>query len=136
MQNYSTQTQPVLHINQPDAAPMQHIEADPVAAALEVCQAQLATCTTTLRNTQEMLNRLRRAVYESNSMWTPVTDALTHRETEVLRLVAQELSNQEIADRLVLSIKTVKGHMRHILHKLDARSRWEAVDKARQQCVI
>lgn len=47
---------------------------------------------------------------------------LTKREVEIIRLVCQELSNREIADRLFLSEFTIKTHRRNILHKLDIRN--------------
>jgi DNA-binding NarL/FixJ family response regulator len=52
---------------------------------------------------------------------------LTQREVEVLRLVAQGLSNDEIAGRLFLSAGTVKTHVGHILAKCDLRDRVQAV---------
>lgn len=51
---------------------------------------------------------------------------LTEREKEVLRLLAQGLSNLEIADKMVLSEKTIKNHVSHILKKLDLRDRTQA----------
>ncbi len=51
---------------------------------------------------------------------------LTRREVEVLELVAQGLSNKQIAARLVISQNTVKNHVRNILEKLRLRSRAEA----------
>lgn len=54
-------------------------------------------------------------------------DALTEREIEVLRLVAGGCSNKVVADRLVISEDTVKGHVRNILSKLNASDRTHAV---------
>jgi NarL family two-component system response regulator LiaR len=56
----------------------------------------------------------------------PAKDALSVREVEVLRLVASGLSNQEIADDLVISEKTVRGHVSSILSKLHLANRTQA----------
>ncbi|MEJ4100402.1 LuxR C-terminal-related transcriptional regulator [Corynebacterium mastitidis] len=52
---------------------------------------------------------------------------LTRRETHVLRLMALGLNNQEIAEREVVSMATVKTHVRHILMKTCSRDRVQAV---------
>ena len=59
-------------------------------------------------------------------------ETLTRREVEILRLIAQGLSNRAIAERLVIGEGTVKSHVHRILRKLDATSRTEAVARARQ----
>ena len=51
----------------------------------------------------------------------------TTREIEVLQLISDGLVNREIGDRLYLSEETVKSHVRHLLAKLQARSRAHAV---------
>jgi len=56
----------------------------------------------------------------------PAPDPLTARELEVLKLVAQGHSNQEIADQLVLSEPTVRTHVSNILGKLHLASRTQA----------
>jgi NarL family two-component system response regulator LiaR len=56
----------------------------------------------------------------------PTKDPLTDRELEVLELVAGGLSNQQIADKLVISESTVKTHVNHILGKLHLASRTQA----------
>jgi DNA-binding NarL/FixJ family response regulator len=61
---------------------------------------------------------------------------LTPRELEVLHLLAQGLKQAEIAARLVISPKTVGGHVEHILGKLGAHSRAEAVAVAYQQNLV
>ena len=57
----------------------------------------------------------------------PELDELTEREHEVLIEIAQGLSNQEIADKLFIGLPTVKTHVAHILQKINARDRVQAV---------
>ena len=61
---------------------------------------------------------------------------LTEREIEVLSLLVKGLSNAEIADRLIVTVATVKFHVRGILSKLGVSSRTEAVALALQQDLI
>lgn len=56
----------------------------------------------------------------------PTEDPLTEREAEILNLVAQGFSNQEIADQLVLSERTVRTHVTNILGKLHLANRTQA----------
>ena len=58
-------------------------------------------------------------------------EPLSEREHEVLQLVAEGLSNQQIAQHLVLSLHTVKLHVKHLLAKLGATNRTQAVTRAR-----
>jgi DNA-binding NarL/FixJ family response regulator len=57
---------------------------------------------------------------------------LTERETEVLDLIAQGRSNQDIAEQLVLSLKTVRNHVSNIFSKLQVADRAQAVIRARE----
>jgi DNA-binding NarL/FixJ family response regulator len=60
------------------------------------------------------------------STTAPAARNLTKREREILALVAEGLSNREIADRLVLSPETVKSHVAAILEKLNVSDRTQA----------
>ena len=63
-------------------------------------------------------------------------DSLTTREVEVLRLVAQGLSNAEIAEQLVISLLTVKAHMRSLYNKLGIGSRSAATRYAMEHHLV
>ncbi len=99
---------------------------------------------------QEIFNAVR-TVHSGGSLLQPVVasrllrqvrrgassqEALTPRETEVLRLLAQGLLNKEIADRLSISERTAKFHVSSILGKLGAGNRTEAVTLAAQKGII
>ena len=66
-------------------------------------------------------------ISQSNS-----NELLSQRELEVLRLIAQGLSNDEISQRLFLALDTVKGHNRRIYGKLQVQRRTEAIIRARE----
>jgi ATP/maltotriose-dependent transcriptional regulator MalT len=61
---------------------------------------------------------------------------ISKREHEILLLIAQGLSNQEIADKTFVSINTVKTHVSNLLLKLDAKRRAQAIQKARELALI
>ena len=63
-------------------------------------------------------------------------DQLTGRELEVLAMLAAGQSNQGIASRLVISLDTVKKHVSHVLGKLGAANRTEAVARGRELGLI
>jgi LuxR family maltose regulon positive regulatory protein len=59
-------------------------------------------------------------------------EPLSQRELEILKLIAQGLSNREIGERLFLALDTIKGHNRKIFDKLQVQSRTEAITRARE----
>jgi LuxR family maltose regulon positive regulatory protein len=63
-------------------------------------------------------------------------ETLSQRELDVLRLIAEGLSNQEICERLFLALDTVKGHNRRIFNKLQVQRRTEAIARARELGLI
>jgi DNA-binding CsgD family transcriptional regulator len=65
-----------------------------------------------------------------------LVEQLTTRELEVLRLLAAGTPNPRIAEQLVVSLDTVKKHVSHLLGKLGAANRTEAVTRARQLGLI
>jgi LuxR family maltose regulon positive regulatory protein len=65
-----------------------------------------------------------------NAVGLPAEASLSAREVEVMRLMAVGLSNQEIADELVVALSTVRSHMKHIYRKLAVQGRVRAVARA------
>lgn len=61
---------------------------------------------------------------------------LSSRELEVLQLMADGLSNQEIAGRLFVSLNTVKTHASRLFEKLDVKRRTQAIEKAKRLSII
>ena len=61
---------------------------------------------------------------------------LTDRETDVLKLIANGLSNSQIAEKLVISENTVKGHVSNILSKLHLADRTQVAVYAWQQGIV
>lgn len=84
-----------------------------------------------------MLEEFRRlSKLASRSDESEAIEALTHREQEVLGLVAEGATDKEIAIRLSLSLHTVKSHMRNILAKLQVNSRREAARLAKSRGML
>jgi LuxR family maltose regulon positive regulatory protein len=65
-----------------------------------------------------------------------IVEPLTNRELEVLQMLAAGQSNQAIAGQLVVTLDTVKKHVSHLLGKLGAANRTEAVARARELGLI
>jgi len=92
------------------------------------------------------LARLQRAFDAANATPDPqrgtaaavpgIVEPLTRRELEVLGMLAAGQSNQAIAGRLVIALDTVKKHVSHVLGKLGAVNRTEAVARARELGLI
>ena len=83
-----------------------------------------------------MLEEFRRMSHQQPKFTGDEQIILTRREQEVLSLVAQGATDQEIADTLVISIHTVKSHMRNILSKLQIGHRYEAAQFALREGLI
>ena len=80
--------------------------------------------------TTKMITRMR------GNANVPLYEQLTEREMEVLLLVAQGKTNQDIADELFIALKTVKTHVSNILAKLDVQDRTQAVVYAFQNGLV
>jgi DNA-binding NarL/FixJ family response regulator len=89
-----------------------------------------------IRNAQEggapmssqVAYRVVRSFYEPTPKGLDTT-ALTEREQEILKLLSQGFANKELAEKLQISVPTVRTHLRHIYEKLHVRSRSEAIVK-------
>ncbi len=80
-----------------------------------------------------MLGEFRRLSDPEARTVDPATPQLTERETEVLRLVAKGLSYRQIAERLVLSHRTVQNHVQNTLRKLQMHNKVQLVRYAIEQ---
>lgn len=70
------------------------------------------------------------------SITSPLPEPLSPREMEVLTLLVEGLSNQEIADRLIISLATAKTHVRNILNKLAVDDRTQAAVQAMRRGLV
>jgi DNA-binding NarL/FixJ family response regulator len=86
--------------------------------------------------TRRLISEFTRLLPRVSAPALPALKTLTPRETEVLSLVAEGLSNQQIAVRLVVTEETVKTHVSRVLHKLGLRDRTQAVIAAYESGLI
>ncbi|GLR63504.1 LuxR C-terminal-related transcriptional regulator [Marinospirillum insulare] len=93
---------------------------------------QLAKGSSSLKFVQHLLGQLNLSSNVASKDPTRPLEELSVREEQVLILVAEGLANKEIAQRLFISLHTVKTHIRHILRKLDVSSRTQALTRARE----
>jgi DNA-binding NarL/FixJ family response regulator len=82
----------------------------------------------------EVTSRVLKAVSRSHGI--PADIALSKREMDVLKCLAKGMTSSQIATELFISENTVKTHVRHILEKLEASNRAEAVSRAIQLGII
>ncbi len=78
-----------------------------------------------------LLSAFGEAAQAGSSLARELVDPLSDRELEVLTLIAAGLSPQEIADKLVIAVGTVRNHTKNIYGKLDSHNRLQAVERAR-----
>jgi len=69
-------------------------------------------------------------VFREQQKETSLVDVLSHRENEILQLLAKGLLYKEIAEQLAISVSTVRQHIHHIYEKLHVQNRTEAINKA------
>jgi len=86
--------------------------------------------------TRRLISEFAQLRHAPDAPSTRALATLTRRETEVLRLVAEGLSNQEIAARLVVTEETVKTHVSRVLSKLGLRDRTQAVVTAYESGLV
>lgn len=112
--------------------------AGPLRARLRRAHAELCELSTVIDD-RELRDSLRSIAEDLSGSMLDASDGqtvLTARETDVLALVATGLTNQEIADRLSLTLLTVKAYMKAIMAKLNARSRTAAVASAQARGLL
>ena len=86
--------------------------------------------------TRRLIGEFARLRPSASAPGAPELAALTPRETQVLRLVAEGLSNQEISARLIVTEETVKTHVSRVLSKLGLRDRTQAVVTAYESGLV
>jgi DNA-binding NarL/FixJ family response regulator len=107
---------------------LQDADLDELVGGIHAVAAGLAPCSPRVVTSLFRYVASRRA--EDHPVLAP---SLTGREEQVLRLVAEGLSNRQIAERLGLRPQTVKNHVRRVFEKLDVHSRLELIGALRAQ---
>jgi LuxR family maltose regulon positive regulatory protein len=104
------------------------------AARRGIAPSYVSKLLTAFEEEQKSLEKEREAVPPVPSLHRSLTlvEPLSDRELEVLRLVADGLSNQEVADALILAVGTVKAHVHTIYGKLGVQSRTQAIARAKE----
>ncbi len=83
------------------------------------------------------IDKLKFAISKNNKYGEVQIDSdLSARELDTLKLIAEDLTNQEIADKLFISLNTVKTHLKNIYLKLEVNNRSKAVNKARELRIL
>ena len=86
---------------------------------------------------KQFIDKLKLAIKKKeNRIKNQANCELSNRELDTLKLIAEDLSNQEIADQLFISLNTVRTHVSHILLKLEVAKRTQAVVKAKELGII
>lgn len=103
------------------------------SSAEQLCEALFDVMAGRLACPAEISGGLLRALFRSGSrIEEALEDGLTRRESQVLALIGQGLSNKEIAHELTLSVATVKHHVHHVLDKLKLQRRSQAMRRVRE----
>ena len=97
----------------------------------ELCEAIKAAAAGQVRLAPEAAARLIREVRTPENP-EALTEPLTERETEVLRLIARGMANKQIARELIVAMSTVKTHVNNIYGKLETRNRTQALARAKE----
>ncbi len=110
--------------------------AEPLSAVLEAQQRGRLDPPIPAHYLRKLLAALERGDADARSPTQRLLEPLSGRELEVLQLVAAGKSNRRIASELFVSVGTVKTHLNNVYRKLDARSRTQAVARARELNLI
>jgi len=89
-----------------------------------------------LKKILHAIDKCKSCVEPSGKKGVNLMEPLSERELELLHLIAEGLSNQEICDKLYLALSTVKGYNQNLFGKLQVKSRTEAIKRAREVGIL